>query len=368
MIVYPDSTRMEWKRLRSMSEEVYMAVYTVLDRKAVKRLVKDYGLGRLSTVQGISAGSVNTHYCLESTKGKFILRIDEVKDTSDAQREIDFLLFLRKQGFPCPRPVADKSGSYLQDYEKKAVSIYRHLAGKDFSAATLTNDHIEKIGQTLARLHIIGQEYDTPIRNRFAFDRVRSIYQNLRGRITVHLKHISHVLDDEIAHQEEYREEKLPKGMIHGDLFPDNVLFRGGRVVGVLDFEAACFGKFIADLATAVNAMCYHEERYHIGRFNALLDGYQSERTLSLAEWDAFPNELRFSAFRFTLTRLRDFFFRHMDEKRRVNKDYREFFHRLRILRRERSGGMDQMLLTMATGYDYRKYQKIHAEEKGVNA
>jgi homoserine kinase type II len=264
--------------------------------------------------------------------------------------------------------VADKNGSYLQEYEKKAVSIYRHLAGKDFSAATLTTDHIEKIGQTLARLHLIGQEYDTPIRNRFAFDRVRSIYQSLRGRIAVHLKHIGHVLDDEIAHQEEYREEKLPKGMIHGDLFPDNVLFRGGRVVGVLDFEAACFGKFIADLATAVNAMCYHEERYHIGRFNALLDGYQSERTLSLAEWDAFPNELRFSAFRFTLTRLRDFFFRHMDEKRRVNKDYREFFHRLRILRRERSGGMDQMLLTMATGYDYRKYQKIHAEEKGVNA
>ena len=87
--------------------------------------------------------------------------------------------------------------------------------------------------------------------------------------------------------------------------------------------SSAVFGKFIADLATTVNAMCYHEERYHIGRFNALLDGYQSERTLSLAEWDAFPNELRFSAFRFTLTRLRDFFFRHMDEKRRVNKDYR---------------------------------------------
>ena len=127
-----------------------MAVYTVLDRKAVNRLVKDYGLGRLSTIQGISAGSVNTHYGLEAAKGKFILRIDEVKDISDAQREIDFLLFLRKHGFPCPRPVADKNGSHLQHYEKKAVSIYRHLSGKDFSAATLTNAHIEKIGQALA--------------------------------------------------------------------------------------------------------------------------------------------------------------------------------------------------------------------------
>ena len=100
MTVCLDSTGVEGKRLRSMSEEVCMAVYTVLDRKAVNRLVKDYGLGRLSTVQGISAGSVNTHYCLESAKGKFVLRIDEVKDSSDAQREIDFLLFLRKQGFP----------------------------------------------------------------------------------------------------------------------------------------------------------------------------------------------------------------------------------------------------------------------------
>ena len=351
-----------------MSEEITMAVYTVLDRKTVNRLVKDYGFGRLSTIQGISAGSVNTHYYLESAKGKFVLRIDEVKNTTDAQREIDFLLFLRKHGFPCPRPVADKNGFYLQRYENKAVSIYRHLSGKGFSTAALTNDHIEKIGQTLARLHITGQDYDTPIGNRFGFDHVRSIHQNLRGRIAGHLKHIGHVLDDEIAHQEEYRAEKLPKGMIHGDLFPDKVLFRGGKVVGILDFEAACSGKFISDLATAVNAMCYHEERYHIDRFNALLGGYQSERTLSLSEWDAFPNELRFSAFRFTLTRLRDFFFRRMDERRRVNKDYREFFERLRILRRERSGGMDRMLLTMATGYDYRKYQKVHAEEKGVNA
>ena len=345
-----------------------MAVYTVLDRKTVNNLVKDYGLGRLSTIEGIPVGSVNTHYYLESAKGKFVLRIDEVKNTTDAQREIDFLIFLRKNGFPCPRPIADKSGGNLQSYENKAVSIYRKLAGKDFSTAALTNDHIEKIGQTLARLHIIGQDYDKPIDNRFSFDRVRNAYQTLRGRIAGHLKHILHVLDDEIAHQDEYREEKLPKGMIHGDLFPDNVLFRGGKVVGVLDFEAACSGKFIYDLATVVNALCYHEEGYHIDRFNALLGGYQSERTLSLAEWDAFPNELRFSAFRFTLTRLRDFFFRHLDEKRRMSKDYREFFERLKILRRERSGGMDQMLLTMATGYDYRKYQKIQAEEKSVSA
>ena len=260
-----------------------MAIYTVLDRKAVSSLVRDYGLGRLSVVQGVPAGSVNTHYYIEAAKGKYVLRIDEMKAHAEAQREIDLLIFLRKHGVPCPRPVTDKNGQHLRDYEGKPVSLYHNLPGKGFSAATLTEDHVEKIGTMLAKLHVAGQKFSASIDNRFGFERIQSLYQHLRPRIDTHLKHLLHVLDDEIAHHEEYLEERLPSGMIHGDLFPDNVLFRGSRIVGVLDFEAACRGKFIYDLATAVNALCYHAERYHIGRFNALLRGYQSTRTLSLA-------------------------------------------------------------------------------------
>ena len=87
-------------------------------------------------------------------------------------------------------------------------------------------------------------------------------------------------------------------------------------------------------------------------------------RTLSLAEWDAFPNELRFSSLRFTVTRLHDFFLSPVDGKHRVDKDFREFFDRLRVLRREREGGMEPLLMAMATGYDYRKYQKVKATER----
>ena len=123
----------------------------------------------------------------------------------------------------------------------------------------------------------------------------------------------------------------------------------------MLDFEAASRGKFIFDLATAVNALCFVGERYDLKRFEALIGGYESLRTLSLAEWDAFPNELRFSALRFTVTRLHDFFLRPVDESQRINKDFREFYDRLRILRRETEGGMEGLLMAMATGYDYRK-------------
>jgi homoserine kinase type II len=171
------------------------------------------------------------------------------------------------------------------------------------------------------------------------------------------------MLDDEMLYQQQYQEDRLPKGIIHGDLFADNLLFRKDKVVGVLDFEAASYGKFIYDVATAVNALCYIDGRYAIDRFNALLAGYQSMRTLTLTEWDAFPNELRFSAFRFTITRLKDFFLHPMEARDRVSKDFREFFDRLQVLRRERPGGMDRLLLAMATGYDYRQYQKPPATQ-----
>ena len=142
------------------------------------------------------------------------------------------------------------------------------------------------------------------------------------------------------------------------------MLFRGEKLVAVLDFEAACRGKFIFDIATAVNAMCFVNAEYSLDRFRYLLHGSESVRTLSLAEWDAFPNELRYSSLRFTVTRLRDFFLNPVDDQVRVNKDFQEFYERLRILRRERDGGMEGLLMAMATGYDYRKYQKVKALEK----
>jgi Ser/Thr protein kinase RdoA (MazF antagonist) len=95
-----------------------------------------------------------------------------------------------------------------------------------------------------------------------------------------------------------------------------------------------------------------------------LLHGYESVRTLSLAEWDAFPNELRYSSLRFTVTRLHDFFLKPNAGAARVDKDFREFFDRLRVLRREKEGGMEALLMAMATGYDYRKYQKVKANER----
>jgi len=341
-----------------------MAVYTELRKTFLEELADDYNFGRLGGASGIPEGSVNSNYLIETTKGKFLLRVDEVKSESEVRREIDLLAFLRKHGFPCPHPMQDRTGRYYRDYEGKCVSLYKYNEGRVPIVARLRPSQLETIGRALGELHVIGKGYKKGIDNRFSYDRVADLYAQVRDRLPSYFKRIVRTLDDEVDYLQGYLENKLPKGVIHGDLFDDNVIFKGDKVVAMLDFEAACRGKFVFDLATAVNALCFDGESYQLKRFEALIAGYESLRALSLAEWDAFPNELRFSALRFTITRLHDFFLNPVDARARVNKDFREFYERLRILRRERDGGMEGLLMAMATGYDYRKYQKVKALEK----
>jgi homoserine kinase type II len=342
-----------------------MAVYTVIEKNDLAELVDDYGLVKLHGCSGIPSGAVNTNYLLETARGKHLLRIDEVKGELDVKRELDLLTFLRKHGYPCPQPVADRKGRWYREIRGKCLSVYRWLDGNVVAPEKLTAGRLEAAGRALADLHVIGKSYKKGIENRFSYERISDLYAEVRDRLPTYFRKTVRTLDDEVDYLQHYLENKLPKGIIHGDLFHDNVLYKGEKLVAVLDFEAACRGKFIFDLATAVNALCFDESGYNLKRFEALIAGYESLRPLSLAEWDAFPNELRLSALRFTVTRLADFFLATTEEgQQRVDKDFREFYERLRILRREREGGMEGLLMAMATGYDYRKYQRVKALEK----
>ena len=341
-----------------------MAVYTALDKGALDELIDDYGLVRLTASHAIPTGSVNSNYVLETPRGKHLLRIDEVKGELDVKRELDLLLFLRKQGFPCPQPLADRKGRWYRDVGGKCVSLYRYIDGRIVSVERLSADRLEAVGRLLAELHTVGKQYKKGIENRFSYDRIAEIYAGVRDRLPQYFKKIVRTLDDEVDYLKHYLDTKLPRGIIHGDLFHDNLLFKGDKPVAMIDFEAAARGRYVFDLGTAVNALCFVHEQYDLKRFEALMAGYESLRPLSLAEWDAFPNELRLSALRFTVTRMQDFFLHPVEEGARVDKDFREFYERLRILRREREGGMDGLLMAMATGYDYRKYQRVKSLER----
>ena len=335
-----------------------MAIYTPLNKREAARLSEEFALGDLLSFTGIRNGSVNTHYLLETKRGRFFLKIDEVKSELEVKQELELLFYLKRQGCPCPLPLRSKKGRYYHEFHGKYLSVSKYIDGVELPLEKVTPAQLEAVGQTLSDLHLIGRGYKKGIDNRFAFTKILSIYRDVRRQLPSHLKNIVRVLDDEVCYLENYLDNNLPKGIIHGDLFPDNIKFKGSRLVGTVDFEAACRGKLIFDLATAVNAFCYLDGRFRIDRFEPLITGYESLRPLSLPEWDSFPNELRFSALRFTVTRIKDFYLKKIDENRRIYRDFKEFFDRLLILRREKNGGMEDILLAMATGYDYRKYQK----------
>jgi len=339
-----------------------MAVYTELRKSFIDELADDYNLGRITNISAISQG--NADYLIETARARFLLRVDEMKCESEVKREIDLLAFLRKHSFPCPHPMQDRMGRLFRECDAKFISIFRHLEGRPVPAARLRPAQLETIGRALAELHIIGKGYKKGIDNRFSFERIADLYLTVRGRLPNYFRKIARTLEDEIEYLTRYLEGKLPKGIIHGELSALNLLFRGDKLTAMLDFEAACRGKFIFDLATTVNALCFVDGGYALDRFRYLLRGYESIRTLSLAEWDAFPNELRYSSLRFTVTRLYDFFLKPPNGAQRMDIDFNEFFDRLRILRREREGGMEALLMAMATGYDYRKYQKVKANER----
>lgn len=333
-------------------------------KKEFNELVAEYGLPKLNQVKELPAFGAIAEVLLDTAKGKFVARFDGAKSEMEVKRELDLLLFLRKHNFPCIVPLTDRRGRHYREVEGAILSVYRPIDGRYVDPEELSLGQIESVGRVMSELHLVGKAYKKGIESRFAFDRVADIYFEAREQLPQYFKRVVRTLDEEFEYLKNYLEGKLPKGIIHGDLLPESTLFKGDKVVAVLEFEAASRGKFIFDLANAINFWCFEQNRYALKRFEALIAGYESLRTLSLAEWDAFPNELRFSAFRCAVTRLRDFFAAPPAERDRLNKGFQEFYDRLRILRREQEGGMEPMLMAMATGYDYRKYQRVKAVEK----
>jgi homoserine kinase type II len=337
--------------------------FTKRDANAV---AAEYGLPKVNAVKPLEsdAESDRLQFLLETTRGKFIVDLDERKSELELKREHDLVLFLRKHGYPCRAPLADRRGRHVHEFSGRMLSVYRRIDGHELNSDSVNANQLENIGHVIADLHLITKAYKKGGENHFSFDRVAELYDSVRGRLPSYMKKIVRTLDEELEYLGNYLEMKLPKGTIHGDVRSSRLLVKGDKVVALLNFEIAGRGKFILDLATAVNALCFDDGQYDLKRFEALIAGYESLRTLSLAEWDAFPNELRFSAFRFTIARLNDFFAASGDARQQINKDVQDFYERLLILRREKDGGMESMLMAMATGYDYRKYQKVKAVER----
>lgn len=282
-----------------------MSVYTSVSDDEMRAFLADYDLGGFLSLTGIAQGVTNSNYFVTTEQGRFVLTIFEVL----RQDELPFFLKLKQHlsdnGVACPAPVARRDGRFDSELAGKPACLVSCLKGADTSWPT--EAQCFHTGAMLARMHLAGQSFEMKMDN----PRYDAWWQHSAEQLYPVLDAgDAELLREEIAYLAAHPDHGLPRGIIHADLFKDNVLLNGEQVAGFIDFYYACNGNFMYDLAIAVNDWARTADNTLNPQLAAaFLNGYESVRALSEAERAYFPTAQRAGCIRFWVSRLLDFHF-----------------------------------------------------------
>lgn len=284
-----------------------MAVYTKVTDLDVQNFLANYELGELRELIGIKSGISNSNFVLLTDAGRFILTIYEDRTP---EKDLPFFLGLMNhlavKGVPCPVPMTGHDGLALRRLAGKPAAVVSFLEGKAISRV----DALEcaEMGKHLAKLHNASRDFPMSRDNDLSLAGWDKLFSKcLRQADTVKVG-----LADYIRHEMSYLKlhwpQNLPKGVIHADLFPDNVFFDNGKLCGLIDFYFACTDYYSYDLAICLNAWCFEPNNmsFNLTKARALIEGYCAERSLSKEELQALPILCRGASVRFLATRLYD--------------------------------------------------------------
>jgi len=283
-----------------------MAVYTEVDDADLVRFVAEYDIGDVLSCKGIAEGVENSNFLLTASTGPYILTLYEKRVRPD---DLPFFLnlmdHLAVRGVPSPRPVAARDGNRLRRLSGRPAAIVSFLAG--MWVRKPLPEHCTQVGQALAELHQAGAGFEMVRKNDLSIGDWRPLLARSAARADDVRPGLLDELNREIESLEAAWPSDLETGVIHADLFPDNVFFRDGRLSGIIDFYFACTDMFAYDLAVCLNAWCFEADRsFNITKANRLLDGYRQVRDIPAKEMASLPVLARGSALRFLLTRLFD--------------------------------------------------------------
>jgi homoserine kinase type II len=307
-----------------------VAVYTDISDDDLRTFLEAYEIGALVSVIGIAEGVENSNFLLLTDRGRYILTVYEKRvRAEDLPFFIGLMSHLSNNGVACPTPVSARDGSVLQTVQGKPAAIVTFLDG--VWPRRVWPEHCRSLGLALADLHLAGQDYAVHRPNDLSVASFRPLFETSARRADEVMDGLADALDSEIATLEKEWPEGLPAGVIHADLFPDNVFFQDEQVSGVIDFYFACNDFFAYDLAICLNAWCFEPEGdFNITKARQLLSAYRRRRAFSDAELSALPLLCRGAAMRFLLTRLHDWLETPTDAL--VDpKNPMEYWHKLRF-------------------------------------
>lgn len=279
-----------------------MSVFTTVTPEQLQAWLRNYPLGELRALQGIASGITNTNYFVTTDSGRYVLTLFEKNTAEELPYFLDLMAHLADRGIPSPHPVADSAGAYLGTLNGKPAALVSCLRGSSLEHPTPR--HCAAMGEMLARLHVAGESFGQTMENpRGAAWRAATAVRVLPFLTADQAQ----LLRQEIAAESAFENRGLPHGVIHADLFRDNVLFEGETLTGLIDFYYACNDVLAYDLAITANDWCLRQDGTpDEARMHAMLAAYHAVRPLSAGERQAWPRLLRSAALRFWLSRLFD--------------------------------------------------------------
>ncbi|TVR95820.1 MAG: homoserine kinase [Rhodospirillales bacterium] len=310
-----------------------MAVYTEVSDEQLAAFVAEYAIGSVITCKGIAEGVENSNFLLATDRGTFILTLYERRvRAADLPFFIALMEHLAAGRVPCPTPVRARDGEALRTLAGRPAAIVTFLRG--LWPRRPTAQHCAAVGETLASLHLAGMSFPGSRPNDLSVRGWRPLLDACIGHGDTVAPDLAEELTDELATLEATWPDDLPAGVIHADLFPDNVFFEGERLTGVIDFYFACRDFLAYDIAICLNAWCFEPDgSFNVTKARRMLLAYRNRRPLTAAEVAALPLLARGAAMRFLATRLYDWL--HTPRNALVSlKNPAEYLHRLRFHRR----------------------------------
>jgi homoserine kinase type II len=315
-----------------------MAVYTEILDDELARFIGDYDVGQVLSCKGIAEGVENSNYLVHTERGTYILTLYERRV---APEDLPFFLglmrHLSEQGVRCPLPVSDRKGNALKELAGRPAALISFLDGMWLRRPR--PEHCGALGEAMAQMHLAAGTFKMRRANSLSVSDWRPLYEETRESAAGVAPGLAEMIETELGFLEENWPQDLPKGIIHADLFPDNVFFLDDQVSGIIDFYFACNEIIAYDIAICLNAWCFEiDNSFNISKARAMLRGYSRVRPLEPNEFHSLPILARGAAMRFLLTRLYDWL--NTAEGALVKrKDPVEYFKRIRFHSTVQSAG-----------------------------